>query len=66
MNQNAFRTSFTATSRSLSGAPYLLTTTYGFDFSADGANCFDPCYAYSTTPLQTSLTSNGWSSVGKS
>ena len=64
MNQNAFRTSFTATSRSLSGAPYLLTTTYGFDFSADGANCFDPCYAYSTTPLQTSLTSNGWSSVG--
>ena len=63
-NQNSVRTSFTATSRSLSGAPYLLTTTYGFDFSTDAANCFDPCYAYSTTPIQTSLTSNGWSSVG--
>jgi len=63
-NQNVHRTSFTATSRSLSGAPYLLTTTYGFDFSTDASNCFDPCYAYSTTPLLTILSNDNWESVG--
>ena len=64
VNRNVVRTAFTATSRSLSGAPYLLTATYEYDFSTDASLCFDPCYAYSTAPLATSLTSDGWNTIG--
>lgn len=64
VNRNVVRTAFTATSRSLSGAPYLLTTTYEYSFSTDAALCFDPCYAYSTAPLATSLTSDAWDTIG--
>lgn len=65
-NANLVETSFSATSRSLSGAPYLLTTTYAFAYSAEGANHFNPCYGSSTTPLATSISTNGWNSIGSS
>ena len=35
------RTSFSATSRSLSGAPYLLTTSYGYSFVSHVSKSFD-------------------------
>jgi hypothetical protein len=58
------RTAFSATSRSLSGAPYLLTTTYSYTYNTQVSKSFDPAYAYSTTPIQTSNPSDGWNSIG--
>ena len=66
-NVNLVRTAFTATSRSLSGAPYLLTTTYAFTLSSEVSKSFDPVYGAnyngSNTPLAHSKTDN-WSSFG--
>ena len=56
-------TTFTATSRSLSGAPYLLTTTYSHKFSSRAFNLFEPAYS-SLNCLQHSLTSDGLNTVG--
>jgi|TARA_R110001606_G_scaffold357153_1_gene508642 hypothetical protein len=58
------RTAFTATSRSLSGAPYILTNNYSFNYNAEVSKSFDPGYAHSTTPIQTTNPTNTWSSVG--
>ena len=58
------RTGFSATSRSLSGAPYLLTTTYGFTYSARATNCFDPCYGHATSPLVNSKPTDTWDNIG--
>ena len=52
-----------ATSRSLSGAPYLLTTTYSHKFSSRAFNLFEPAYS-SLNCLQHSLTSDGLDTVG--
>ena len=64
ISKDFIRTSFSATSRSLSGAPYLLTTTYGFTYSARATNCFDPCYGFNSTPLINSNPTDTWDSVG--
>ena len=58
------RTSFSATSRSLSGAPYLLTTSYGFSFDSHVSKSFDPAYGYATSVLVNSNPTNTWSSIG--
>jgi hypothetical protein len=58
------RTAFSATSRSLSGAPYLLTTTYSYTYDTQVSKSFDPAYAYSTTPIQTSNPTDTWDNVG--
>jgi len=58
------RTGFSATSRSLSGAPYLLTTTYNFTFNSEVSKSFDPCYGYSTSPLVNAKSTDGWNSIG--
>ena len=58
------RTAFSATSRSLSGAPYLLTTTYSYTYNTQVSKSFDPAYAYSTTPIQTSNPTDTWDNVG--
>ena len=58
------RTAFTATSRSLSGAPYLLTTTYNYTFDSEVSKSFDPAFGYGTNVLVNSLSTNTWSSVG--
>jgi len=63
-NINLNRTSFGATSRSLSGAPYLQSLSYAFDYSAEVANCFDPAYGYASTVLTNSNPTNEWNSVG--
>jgi len=64
ITKNLVRTSFSATSRSLSGAPYLLTTTYGFTYSARATNCFDPCYGYNSTPLINNNPTDTWDNIG--
>jgi len=60
------RTGFTATSRSLSGAPYLLTNTYSHTFQGEVSGSFDPAYGYSTNPLTVSRPTNTWANVGGS
>ena len=63
-NESLNRTSFGATSRSLSGAPYLQSLSYAFDYSAEVANCFDPAYGYASTVLINSNPTNEWNNVG--
>ena len=65
-NATLVETGFSATSRSLSGAPYLLTTTYAFAYSAESTNHFNPVYGRYTIPIQNSISTNGWSSIGSS
>ena len=65
-NATITETGFSATSRSLSGAPYLLTATYAFAYSAESTNHFNPVYGRYTTPLQNSISTNGWNSIGSS
>ena len=58
--------SFNATSRSLSGAPYLRDISYAFKITSEVTKSFDPIYGSTTnsgtTPLQNAQ--SGWSSVG--
>jgi len=57
-------TAFSATSRSLSGAPYLLTTTYTVTFDSEATKSFDPCYGYNSSPLVNSNTTDTWENIG--
>jgi hypothetical protein len=57
-------TAFAATSRSFSGAPYLLTTTYTITFDSEVSKSFDPCYGYSTSPLINSNSTDTWENIG--
>ena len=57
------RTIFSATSRSLSGAPYISTTGYTFTYNTEVSKSFDPGYNIATTPIQTSNLTT-WSSIG--
>ena len=58
------RTSFSATSRSLSGAPYLLTTSYGYDYVSEVSKSFDPAYGYGTSVLVNSNPTDQWDNIG--
>ena len=64
-NANLVRTAFTATSRSLSGAPYLLTTTYSQTFSSEVTKSFDPAYK-PLNVLTHDMSSDGLNTVGTS
>ena len=57
-------TAFSATSRSFSGAPYLLTTTYTVTFDSEATKSFDPCYGYNSSPLVNSNTTDTWENIG--
>jgi hypothetical protein len=57
-------TAFSATSRSLSGAPYLLTTTYTVTFDSEVSKSFDPCYGYGSSVLVNSNTTDQWENIG--
>jgi len=57
-------TAFSATSRSFSGAPYLLTTTYTVTFDSEVSKSFDPCYGYASSPLVNSNTTDTWENIG--
>ena len=61
---NEIRTFFNATSRSLSGAPYLLTTNYHISYSAEVSKSFDPAFAYATTIMTNSNPTDNWDNVG--
>ena len=56
-------TSFSATSRSLSGAPYLLTTAYTISYDTEVSKSFDPCYGASSSPISITKT-DSWTSSG--
>jgi len=58
------RTAFSATSRSLSGAPYLLTTSYTFTFDSEVSKSFDPAYGYATSVLVNSNPTDTWDTIG--
>jgi hypothetical protein len=59
------RTAFSATSRSLSGAPYLLTTTYNFTYNAHVTKSFDAAYSPSVDPITIDLTDlDTWENIG--
>ncbi len=60
------RTGFTATSRSLSGAPYLLTTLINYDFYSEVSKSLDPAYNYATTILQNTTSTDNWETIGAS
>ena len=57
-------TAYAATSRSLSGAPYLLTNTYTVTFDSEASKSFDPCYGYNSSPLVNSNTTDTWENIG--
>tara|TARA_R110002153_G_scaffold120037_2_gene265224 strand:+ start:4523 stop:7183 length:2661 start_codon:yes stop_codon:yes gene_type:complete len=58
------RNSITATSRSLSGAPYLLDVDYTFTFSGEVSGAFDPGYGTGGNPLYVSTPINNWNNIG--
>tara|TARA_R100001509_G_scaffold143454_1_gene99224 strand:- start:2215 stop:4902 length:2688 start_codon:yes stop_codon:yes gene_type:complete len=63
-NVNLTRTAFSATSRSLSGAPYILSTSYSFQFRGEVSGSFDPAYGYSTNPITITRPTNQWPNIG--
>jgi len=63
-NVNLSRTAFSATSRSLSGAPYILSTSYSFQVIGEVSGSFDPAYGYSTNPLTITRPTNDWNNIG--
>ena len=64
ISKNLTRTSFSAASRSLSGAPYISASAYTFDYDTEVSKSFDPCYGYSTTPIATSNPTDQWETIG--
>ena len=64
ISKNLTRTSFSAASRSLSGAPYISASAYTFDYDTSVSKSFDPCYGYSTTPIATSNPTDQWETIG--
>ena len=65
INDTLTRTAFSATSRSLSGAPYLLTTTYNFTYNAEVSKSFDAAYNPNIDPMTINLTDQDtWTNVG--
>jgi hypothetical protein len=56
--------SFSATSRSLSGAPYILTCDYTIDFDSQVSKSFDPGYGRTTTVLYNYRSTDEWNNVG--
>lgn len=64
VTSTALRTSFSATSRSLSGAPYLLTTSYGYTFQSEVSKSFDPAFGYGTSVLVNSKPTDTWDNIG--
>ena len=60
----ATQTAFSATSRSLSGAPYLLTTSYSYEFNSEVSKSFDPGFGYASSVLVNSKPTDTWSNIG--
>ena len=58
--------SFSATSRSLSGAPYLRSISYAYKLTSEVSKSFDPIYGSTTNSGTTPLLNaqSGWNSIG--
>jgi len=63
-NLSMIQNSFAATSRSLSGAPYILSLTYNITGSAEVSKSFDPAYGYNSSPLVMSNPTDTWENIG--
>jgi hypothetical protein len=66
VTSSLLRTAFSATSRSLSGAPYLLTTLINLEFYSEVSKSLDPAYNYATTILQNTTSTDNWETIGAS
>ena len=66
VTSSALITAFSATSRSLSGAPYLLTTTYTITFESEVTKSFDPAFGYQSNILVNSTPTDQWENIGSS
>ncbi len=66
VTSSLLRTSFSATSRSLSGAPYLLTTLINLEFYSEVSKSFDPAFNYATTILENTTSTDNWETIGAS
>ena len=66
INKTLQRTSFSAASRSLSSAPYISASSYTFTYDTNAVQCFNPCYGYNQTPIQTSTPTDQWETIGAS
>jgi len=64
VNSAATQTAFSATSRSLSGAPYLLTTSYSYEFNSEVSKSFDPGFGYASSVLVNSKPTDTWGNIG--
>lgn len=64
ISSNLVRNTLTATSRSLSGAPYLLDVDYTFTFSGEASGAFDPGYGSSDDIIHISNPINTWNNIG--
>ena len=64
VNNAVTRSNFTFTTRSLSGAPYILDVDYTFKSSAEVTKSFDPAYGYATTPIVVSTPTDTFDTVG--
>ena len=62
-NPNLVRTSFTVTSMSISGAPYIKTTTYGHTFSSEATKSFDPAYK-PLNALEHDISTDNFNTIG--
>mgnify|MGYP001420862910 CR=1 FL=1 len=63
-NNAVTRSNFAFTTRSLSGAPYILDVDYTFLSSAEVTKSFDPAYGYATTPIVVSTPTDTFDTVG--
>ena len=63
LSNNVNIASFTATSRSLSGAPYISSSAYTITYDTEVSKSFDPCYAFSTSPISITKT-DSWTASG--
>ena len=64
VNNAVTRSNFAFTTRSLSGAPYILDVDYTFLSSAEVTKSFDPAYGYATTPIVVSTPTDTFDTVG--
>lgn len=64
LNSAVTRSNFAFTTRSLSGAPYILDVDYTFLYSAAVTKSFDPGYGYGSTPIAVSTPTDTFDSVG--
>ena len=64
INSAVTRSNFAFTTRTLSGAPYILDVDYTFLYSAAVTKSFDPGYGYASTPIAISNPTDTFENIG--